>query len=96
MHESSTSWKKDNSSSLKELLGRWLFFLYGLVYAGFILVNVVSPQFMGMRVGSLNVAIAYGFLLILFAMILAFAYNHVSTHAEEVMNSGAETEEPGQ
>jgi uncharacterized membrane protein (DUF485 family) len=93
MHEKSSEWKKDNASSLKELLGRWFCLLYSMVYAGFIFVNVASPQFMGIDVGSLNVAIVYGFALILFAMILALIYNHVSTHAEELLNPEDKDEE---
>lgn len=93
MHGPSSDWKKDNSSSVKELLGKWLFLLYAIVYGGFIVINVVSPKFMGIEVGSLNVAIVYGFLLIVFAMLLAFAYNHVCTHAEDVMNKDKESEE---
>lgn len=86
MHGPSTEWKHDKSSSLKELLGKWLFFIYSIVYAGFILINVLSPNFMGISVGSLNVAIVYGFGLIIIAVILAFAYNHVCTRAEELLN----------
>ena len=94
MHGPSSQWKKDNSSSIKELLGKWLFILYAIVYGGFIVINVFSPKFMGIEVGSLNVAIVYGFLLIVFAMLLAFAYNHVSSHAEEILNNDGEVEEP--
>ena len=93
MHGPSSEWKKDNSSSIKELLGKWLFILYAIVYGGFIVINVVSPKFMGIEVGSLNVAIVYGFVLIVFAMLLAFAYNHVSSHAEEILNKDGEVEE---
>jgi len=89
-HGPATEWKKDKASSLKELLGKWMFLLYTLVYAGFILINVVSPEFMGIDVGSLNVAIVYGFGLIIFAIFLAFAYNHVSTHAEELLGDEKE------
>lgn len=93
-HGPSTEWKKDNASSLKELLGKWLFLLYFVVYAGFILINVFSPKFMGIDVGSLNVALVYGFGLIIFAIFLAIVYNHVSTHAEELLNGEEqETEE---
>lgn len=93
MHEESTKWEKDNSSSIKELLGKWLFIMYAIVYAGFIIINVASPTFMGIEVGSFNVAIVYGFMLILFAMLLAFAYNHVSSHVEELMDDIAEKED---
>lgn len=92
-HGPSTDWAKDNSSSLKVLLGQWLFALYSLVYAGFILINVLSPKFMGFDLGSLNVAIVYGFGLILLAILLAFAYNHVGTHAEELLNTDETKEE---
>jgi hypothetical protein len=41
---------------------------------------------MGIDVGSLNVAIVYGLGLIIFAMLLAMAYNHISTLAENLFN----------
>jgi len=88
MHGPSTKWGKDKSSSLKQVLGLWLVILYSLVYAGFIIINVISPDFMAIDVGSFNVAITYGFLLILFALLLASIYNHVCSHAEEVINEG--------
>lgn len=86
MHGPAKEWGKDSASTIKELLGIWLFFLYCIVYVGFILINVISPKFMSIDVGSLNVAIMYGLGLIVFAMILALAYNHVSTHAEKLLN----------
>ncbi|HBQ63785.1 MAG TPA: DUF485 domain-containing protein [Clostridiales bacterium] len=91
MHGESTNWKKDNASSLKELLGKWFFLLYALIYAGFILLNVLSPEVMAMDIGSLNIAIVYGFGLILFAIFLSFVYNHVGSHAEQLLNKDEET-----
>jgi uncharacterized membrane protein (DUF485 family) len=93
MHGPSSEWKKDNAVSIKEVVGKWLFILYAIVYAGFIFINVSSPKFMGIDIGSLNIAIVYGFGLILFAMLLAFAYNHISTHAEKVMNKDWDQED---
>ncbi len=84
MHNSAVKWGNDPAASLKILLGKWFFLIYSLVYAGFIIINVLSPSFMGIDVGSLNVAIVYGFGLIIFAMLLALAYNHISTLAEEL------------
>ncbi len=86
MHGPSSEWKKDNAVSIKVIIGKWFFILYAIVYVGFIFINVASPKFMSIDIGSLNIAIIYGFGLILFAMLLAFAYNHISTHAESVMN----------
>ena len=87
MHGPHVEWKKDNSAVIKELVGKWLFILYSIVYFGFILINVFSPHFMGIEIGSMNMAIIFGFGLILFAMLLAFAYNHISTRAEQIMNN---------
>lgn len=93
MHGPAQEWKRDNASSLKEILGKWLFFIYAIIYVGFIVINVFSPKFMSVDVGSLNMAIVYGFGLIIFAMLLAFAFNHVSSHAEELLNTEEEEEE---
>lgn len=95
MHEPAKEWKKDNASSLKEILGKWLFFIYTIIYIGFIVINVSSPKFMSVDVGSLNMAIVYGFVLIIFAMLLAFAFNHVSSHAEDLLNKEDEGREEG-
>jgi uncharacterized membrane protein (DUF485 family) len=84
MHLSEAKWVDDPAASLKILLGKWFFLIYSIVYAGFIIINVLSPSFMGIDVGSLNVAIVYGFGLIFFAILLALAYNHISTLAEEL------------
>lgn len=92
-HGPSTKWKKDQASPIKELLGKWLFVLYTIVYAGFILINVFSPKFMATDIGSFNVAIAYGFGLIIFAIFLAMIYNHVSTKAEEILNTDEQGKE---
>lgn len=85
MHHSETKWAHDPASTLKILLGKWFFLIYSIVYAGFVVINVLSPEFMGVDVGSLNVAIVYGFGLIIFALLLALAYNHICTLAEELL-----------
>jgi len=87
MHEPSSNWTKDHAASIKRVLGLWFVTLYSIVYAGFVVINVVSPSFMAVDVGSLNMAIVYGFLLIIFAIFLAAIYNHICTHAEEVMTT---------
>lgn len=84
MHQTQTSWGKDASLGLKNLVGMWFFCIYSIVYAGFIGINVFYPELMGVDVGSLNVAIVYGFGLIIFALLLALAYNHICSKAEEM------------
>lgn len=85
MHGSSSNWSTDHAASIKRVLGLWFVTLYSIVYAGFVIINVVSPSFMAVDVGAFNVAIVYGFLLIIFAIFLAAVYNHICTHAEEVV-----------
>jgi len=89
-HGPATEWKKDNSSRIKSRLGLWMFFVYLLVYIGFVLINVLNPKLMEIDVGSLNLAIVYGFTLIIFALILAFVYNFVCTRLEEKLNKDDE------
>lgn len=83
MHGPSTDWGEANTSSFKTRVGIWMFILYAIIYAGFVLINTISPELMGSHIGSLNLAIIYGFGLIIFAVMLAFVYNAICTAAEE-------------
>jgi len=56
---------------------------YSAVYAVFILLNVLKPKLMGMDIGSLNLAIVFGFGLIILALIMALIYNALCGWAEE-------------
>jgi hypothetical protein len=51
---------KDNASGYKTRLGIWMFFLYTLIYAGFIAINTVKPTLMEATFGGLNLAMIYG------------------------------------
>lgn len=82
-HGTPTEWKEDKSAKQKSKLGIIMFLIYFVVYAGFIIINVVDPQLMKMNIGSLNLAIVYGFGLIVFALILALIYNHLCSKAEK-------------
>lgn len=56
-------------------LGLWLFALYSLAFLGFVLLNALWPASMEMVVvAGLNLAITYGFGLILGAFVLALIY----------------------
>ncbi|MFZ5754368.1 MAG: DUF485 domain-containing protein [Bacillota bacterium] len=83
-HGSVMKWQEDKASLIKTHLGLWLFFLYAFVYGGFILINITAPKLMAVDVGPLNVAIVYGFGLIIFALFLALFYNSVSSGAEKI------------
>jgi len=52
-----------------------LFFIYFALYAGFVLINAFEPTWMELRPwGGINVALLYGFGLIVAALALALVY----------------------
>lgn len=94
-HEHYSKWDKDKSTNFKAKIGIWMFLGYSVVYAGFILINVIYPKLMAVDIGPLNLAIIYGLGLILIALIMALIYNKICTDAERKLNEGTsqETEE---
>lgn len=65
-------------------LGLILFFLYLLLYGGFVLLNTFSPETMELTpVAGVNVAILYGIGLILAALVLALIYGIFSRPSED-------------
>lgn len=91
LHGQATPATKDPSSPYKMKLGVWMFLLYGLIYAGFIGINLVSPTLMEKSaVMGLNLAVTYGFGLIIFALILALIYDRLCTSRENKL-AGEET-----
>lgn len=85
-HGPVTDWSKDRASAFKTRIGIWMFILYGIVYLGFVLINSFNPGLMGSDIGGLNLAVVYGFGLIIFALMLAFVYNAICSAAEEELN----------
>ncbi len=52
--------------------------IYSVVYAGFVVLSVFRPAWMGARaVFGLNLASAYGLGLIITAVLFALIYNHL-------------------
>ena len=83
-HGQATEWKKEKSEGLKSRLGLLMFAIYVPAYLAFILISVLSPKSLGMDIGSINLAIAYGFGLILLAICQALIYNYMcSKHERE-------------
>ena len=91
MHGPTSDWGADKSSAFKTRVGIWMFILYAVVYGGFVLINTVNPELMASDIGSLNLAIIYGFGLIIFALMLAFVYNAICTAAEEEFNDAPDS-----
>lgn len=83
-HGPATEWKEDaKTSKIKSRIGIWMFLGYSVVYAVFIIFNVVNPKLMGLDIGMVNVAIVFGFGLIVLALIMAVIYNALCGWAEE-------------
>jgi len=88
LHEPATTSQIDYASGYKSKLGVYLFILYALIYAGFVVINVTNPLLMERIIFSgLNLAVIYGFGLIIFAIVLALVYNHLCTKKEKEMNT---------
>jgi uncharacterized membrane protein (DUF485 family) len=86
MHGPSSEWGEDRASAFKTRVGIWMFVLYAVIYIGFVVVNTINPKLMGSDIGSLNLAVIYGFGLIIFAIMLATVYNAICSAAEEEFN----------
>jgi uncharacterized membrane protein (DUF485 family) len=81
---------KDPSFAWKRRLGVNMFFIYAIVYAAFTAINVASPRTMESVVfAGLNLAVVYGFGLIVLALIMALIYNAACTARERSMAEGA-------
>ena len=83
LHEPAAQSGKDPAFAFKRRLGVRLFAIYGLIYAGFVTINLVRPALMGALVlAGLNLAVVYGLGLIVFALLLALAYNSACNRKE--------------
>jgi uncharacterized membrane protein (DUF485 family) len=90
-HEPAAKEEKDNSSTWKAKLGIKLFWLYSVIYMGFVGLAVYAPATMKRPVfAGTNLAIIYGMALILFAIILGLIYNHFCIKKEDEMNAAKE------
>jgi len=87
LHGPAVKLGEDKSSRKKASLGVKLFFVYLLAYAGFTAIGIFNPSLMGMRViFGLNLAIVYGFGLIIFAIVMGWVYHLVCTRYENKMD----------
>ena len=82
-HGPSTEWQAEKSESYKSKMGLIMFAIFTPIYLAFIILAVVSPTTMGKSVGSLNVAIVYGFGIIILAIIQAIIYNALCSNKEK-------------
>lgn len=97
MHVNNTSEESESLTKQKSVLGIRLFFVYLICYAGFVAIGVFEYELLAVPVlGGLNLALAYGLGLILFAVILGIVYNYYCTKYEDEAEQANEVEEEGQ
>jgi uncharacterized membrane protein (DUF485 family) len=86
LHEPAAKAGKDPAFAFKRRLGVIMFIAYAAIYAAFVLINLLSPGLMGwIALAGLNLAVVYGFGLIVLALILALIYNALCTHREAAL-----------
>jgi uncharacterized membrane protein (DUF485 family) len=84
LHEPAAVHAVDEAAAYKKRLGLIMLAVYSAIYVVFIVLNVVRPKIMGTILFSgLNLAIIYGFALILVALLLALVYNWACTRHEK-------------
>lgn len=84
MHVNNTSEEKETLTKQKSSLGIRLFFIYLICYAGFVVIGVFQYELMSVSVFmGLNLALAYGIGLIVFAVILGIVYNYYCSKYED-------------
>ena len=86
LHEPAAHAGKDPAFAYKRRLGVILFLVYGAIYAAFVVINIAKASFMeAVLFGGLNLAVIYGFGLIVLALVLALAYNRACGRREASM-----------
>jgi uncharacterized membrane protein (DUF485 family) len=92
LHGPAAELKSDFAAKRKSKLGIKLFFIYALIYAGFVFIGVTHPGWMGLKViFGLNLAIIYGFSLIIIAIVMGFFYHLACSKLENQLNKEEDT-----
>ena len=89
LHEPVIETGTDPSFIWKRRLGVIMFFIYAAIYTGFTAINVISPKLMETIIfAGLNLAVVFGFGLIILALVMALAYNMACTNRERLLADG--------
>ncbi len=84
LHEPAQDSGPDPASTYKAALGLKLFIVYSVVFFAFVGINVFANSWMSQPIiAGLNLAVIYGFGLIIFALVLALIYNALCTKKEK-------------
>jgi len=88
LHKPAAQNGPDHAQGYKSKLGVMMFLIYAVIYAGFVAINIISPLIMEKTIFlGLNLAVIYGFALIIIALILALIYNHACVLKENELNN---------
>ncbi|MFO7609732.1 MAG: DUF485 domain-containing protein [Candidatus Krumholzibacteriia bacterium] len=95
LHEPAQNSGPDPAVGYKTRLGVVMFLIYCVVYAGFVLANVVDEgrAMQIIVVAGLNLAVVYGMGLIVLALVQALVYNHLCTRREHALGVGRDGRE---
>ncbi len=83
-HGPATEWKKEKSESYKTRLGLIMFSIYVPIYLAFVFLCVLNPKLVATDVGKLNLAVTFGFALIVIAIFQALIYNLICSRREKL------------
>ena len=96
-HEPAAQGGPDPAQNFKSRLGVWMFLVYAAIYVSFVALNVISPLTMEKNIFlGLNLAVVYGFGLIIIALIMALIYNRACTLKEAELESLADRDSEGE
>ncbi len=88
LHEPAAESGPDYATKYKMRLGVVLFTVYSIIYFVFVGINVIDAALMDtIVVFGLNLAVVYGFSLIIIALIFALVYNAMCTKRERLKKS---------
>ena len=88
LHEPAAESGPDHASAYKMKLGVRMFIIYALTYAGFVFINLARPVLMERKVLlGMNLAVVYGFGLIVLALVMALIYNALCARREKAAQS---------
>jgi uncharacterized membrane protein (DUF485 family) len=86
LHEPAAKSGKDPASPYKTRLGVKMFFVFAAIYAVFVGLNVADPLAMECVIfAGLNLAVVYGFGLIILAIIMALVYEKMCSKQEDLL-----------
>lgn len=84
LHEPSGQSGRDAAASFKARMGLRLFCVYAAFYLLFVVINLVQPSLMEIVVvAGLNLAVVYGMVLIVSALVLAIGYDRACSREEK-------------